>query len=282
MDQEVQVQNEKKVKKPIFKKWWFWVIIVFVVIIIIGAASGKSKDDKPSVSNETTTGAVEKTTTAEEQQDDAQTTEKKTEPAKADYEVGEGIVHVWENSLGSTWISASVPVKNTGSANLYLSSGTLDIEDATGKLITTLKMVSVYPQVLKPGETAYYYEENTLDNAVDQEGLKIIPHLDIDEAKVECVRFDVSETEVKNTDYFGVKVTGRVENTSDEAQNMVYVVAHLFDADGNLITQQFTILDNEIQPGEKIGFETSNLGYSFDAGDVASFEVFAFPIQYQF
>ena len=191
-------------------------------------------------------------------------------------------VKIWQSSIGSTWISAAVPVKNTGTENLYLSSGSIDIEDASGALVKTMSMVSVYPQVLLPGETAYYYEETTLEENISGDGLKALPHVDIEKAKVQCIRYETSEITVKDTDYYGAKVTGRVENTSDKPEKMVYVVANLFDANGNLLSQQLDILDNELQPGEKIGFETSNLGYDVSASDVASYEIFAFPFQYQF
>jgi hypothetical protein len=39
--------DEKKTKKPIYKRWWFWVIVVLVLIIIIAAASGGGKSNVP-------------------------------------------------------------------------------------------------------------------------------------------------------------------------------------------------------------------------------------------
>lgn len=264
---------ETKEKKPIFKKWWFWVIIVVLLIGIISAAGGsKDKPAEPSNNNSNQTSA--------DTENDAKATNK--EETKTAYDLGDGNVRVWQNSIGTNWISVSLPVKNTGSDTLYLSSGTFDIEDASGKLVTTLRMVNVYPQVLLPGETAYYYEENTLDEAVSQDGLKIVPHIEVVKAKIDCIRYDITEVSVKDEAYGGVKVTGRVENTSDEPEDMIYVVANLFDANGDLIAQQFTILTDTLQPGEKIGFETSNLGYDFSASDVADYAVYAFPTQIQF
>ncbi len=263
---------ETKEKKPIFKKWWFWVIIVVVVIGIISAASGGSKKPSKTPDKETSSQGTK-------ENDSGNKESEKTETA---YEVGEGEVRIWTDSIGSTWISAALPVKNTGSDNLFLSSGTLDIEDDSGALVTTLRMVTVYPQVLLPGETAYYYEETTLDESVSQEGLKIVPHIDVKKAKVDCIRYEVTEVQVKDSSYGDVNVTGRVENTSEEAESMIYVVANLYAADGSLLAQQFTILSDELQPGEKIGFETSNLGYSFSAADVANYEIYAFPTQIQF
>ena len=142
-----------------------------------------------------------------------------------------------------------------------------------------MSLVSAYPQVIKPGETAYYFEETILDETAKGD-LKVVPHVKAEKAKVECVRLDVSELSVKDEEYMGAKVMGRVENTSSETQSMVYVVANLFDKDNKLIGQQFTII-NQITPGEKLGFNTSSLTFEVKASDVASYDVYAFPYQYQ-
>ncbi|MBS7360668.1 MAG: hypothetical protein KIG53_08695, partial [Oscillospiraceae bacterium] len=52
---ENQVVEQKKTKKPIFKKWWFWVIIVLVVLVI-ALCSGDSGDaNDTGANNEDTT-----------------------------------------------------------------------------------------------------------------------------------------------------------------------------------------------------------------------------------
>lgn len=61
---ENQVVEQKKTKKPIFKKWWFWVIIVLVVLVI-ALCSGDSGDaNDTGVNNEDTTSGnkIEATT----------------------------------------------------------------------------------------------------------------------------------------------------------------------------------------------------------------------------
>ena len=267
---------EQKAKKPIFKKWWFWLIIAVVVIGII-AASGGSKDKKDG--SDDSKAAADATDGNGEPVSDTGADDKSGAEA---YEIGEGEVRLWTNSIGTQWLSAAVPVKNTGEADLYLSSGTLDIENAEGKLIKTLEYVSVYPQVLKPGETAYYYEETTLDEATDGAGFKIVPHLNVSKSKVACIRFTVSEVEIKDETYGGAKVIGRVENTSNETQKLVYVAVNLYDKDGKLLAQQMTTISQDLAAGEKIGFEASNLGFDFNAADVARYEIYAYPHQYQF
>ena len=222
-----------------------------------------------------------KTTTAETAEDEEDYTVTDEPAGTVDYEVGDGAVTVWKDGIGTNWIRAAVPVKNTGADDLFLSSGTIDIEDVAGTLVQTLSLVGVYPQIIKPGETAYYYEETTFDGE-NTEGLRLVPHVNVEKAKVDCIRLDVSEVQMTDTDYSGVKTIGRVTNNTCDTASMVYVVGYFYDAGGNLIGQQFTILMNDLPDGEKIGFEMSSFMTDFTTADIASYEMFAFPYQYQF
>ena len=262
-------------KKPVYKQWWFWLIAAVLVVAVASAAGGrKTEKGTPAAAGEGTaaesaaSGAAVPTESG-----------KKTEA----YELGEGIVRLHTDSIGSQWIRIAVPVRNTGETDLYLSSASLDLENPDGSLARSFTMVSAYPQVLKPGETAYYYENTTTDGTLPEEGLKVVPHPQIKASRVECVRLETSEVEVRNGQYGSVNVVGRVENTTEKEQALVYIVANLFDSDGNFIEQQFTILQNKLQPGEKIGFELTALGSSLSsASEVDRWEIYAFPQQMQF
>lgn len=260
-----------------------WLCVGLVLTLFSAMALGSSSDSESENKGETSsiTGKVDSVSaTAEENSSnsDSENAEKSSEPK---YEVGEGIITTWTNSIGSTWIRVAIPVTNTGDVNLYLSSGSIDIENSSGSLEDTLKLVSAYPQILRPGETAYYFDETSYDGQ-ETTDLKAIPHVDVKKAKVDCIRYSVSDIQIKDTDYFGAKVSGRVENTTDTEDSMIYIVANLFDANGVLIGQQFTILSESLAPGEKIGFETSSLSDNISADQVASYEIFAYPNQYQF
>lgn len=198
------------------------------------------------------------------------------------WEIGEASSVVWTDSIGTTWIQIAVPVTNTGSANLYLNSGTMDLEDETGHLLDSESLVSAYPQVIQPGETAWYYEETTLDAEARQ--ITVVPHVDVDKAKVECIRFEVSDLSLKDETYGGISVTGRVENATADTESMVYVVALLYDANDGLLGQAFTILTDELAAGETIGFSASSFSVpdSVTADSIARYDVYAFPYQFQF
>lgn len=191
----------------------------------------------------------------------------------------------YTNSIGATWVQAIVEITNTGSKNLYLSSGAYDLEDADGDLVAAQTLVSEYPSVLAPGEKGYMYEETTLDEYSGDGELSILPRPDVKEATVDLVRYETSEISVSNDTFGGIKVTGRVENTTAEtADGMVYIVAFFYDANGVPVGSAFTILTEELAAGAKIGFEFTGFSLPDDvtADTVADTVVYAYPLQYQF
>lgn len=200
------------------------------------------------------------------------------------YEITYAKAITYKNSIGTIWIQALFEVENTGTKPLYLSFGAYDLENETGALIKSSSMVSVYPDVIDPGEKAYYYEETTLDNVVDLIELNIIPRPSVEEAKIDNIRFPVTDFSITNTQYGDLKMLGRIENTSDESQTWIYIAAILFDENDVPIGQMFTILTEEIAAGDKIGFEGSSfsLPENITAENIARHEVFAYPLQIQF
>lgn len=199
------------------------------------------------------------------------------------YETTYAQARTYTDSLGTVWVQVIVEIENTGNCDLYLSTGSCDLEDATGKLVKSLSMVSSYPDVLSPGEKGYLYEETMLDEAVDG-ALTVLARPSVEKAKISNTRLATSEVELLTDSIGFLKARGRVENTTDEAQNMVYVVLILKDGEGTPVGLLFTILSEELAPGDKIGFEASGLSLPDDVtvDSVASFEVYAYPMQMQF
>lgn len=205
------------------------------------------------------------------------------EESEARYEITDTTTKTWVNSIGTTWTQTIVEITNTGSSNLYLSSGSYDLEDAEGNLITNRTMVSTYPNVLAPGEKGYMYEETVLDDPVDGE-LIALPRVNVKKAKVDLIRFPVTDVEISDGKYGDLKMIGRVENTSEENESMVYVVAFLYDSKGSCIGQMFTILMDDLKADDKIGFKMSGMSLPDDvtSDSVADYVVFSYPIQFQF
>ena len=203
--------------------------------------------------------------------------------AGAQWEVGQGRALTYTDSIGSTWVQIMVPVTNTGDRNLYMSSGTMDLEDSSGHLVDSESLVPFFPEVLAPGETGWYYEETTLDSAVNSE-LSVVPHVDIKEAKVDCIRYEASDIAFTDEKFGGLKATGRVTNSTAEDGSLVHVVVFLFDAEENLVGQTYTILDGNLKAGESMGFSTSTFGTNdaVNVDTVTSYRLFAYPEQFQF
>ncbi len=231
-------------------------------------SGGESK--KPDAPSEAVNASVEPEAT-KEQKDDAA------------HEITYTNVRTYTDSIGTTWAQVIVEIENIGTSDLYLSSGSYDLEDENGKLIASSTMVSTYPEVISPGEKAYMYEEDMLDNPVEGK-LTVVPRPSVDKAKVDNIRFNVTDVEISESQYGQLKAIGRVENTTQEDQSMVYIALILKDANGVPIGQIFTILTDDLPAGEKIGFEATAMSLPDDvtADVIANYDVFAYPMQMQF
>jgi hypothetical protein len=142
-------------------------------------------------------------------------------------------------------------------------------------------MINAYPDYIKPGETAYYYDETTVD--FDTTGIKVVPHVDVQKTSNEVIRYNISDVSITQDSLSGIKVMGRVENKTSEKGTLVYVAANLFDSNDKLICNCFTILDNDLNVGDKIGFTCSPFAYrNIKPSDVARYEIYAYPTQFNF
>ena len=251
------------------------------------AGTGIDKEQTMNTGSVSETGAVQEQTGQGAGLQEAEQTRQQGAPAGqnagAAWEVGQGRVLTYTDSINTTWAQVSVPVTNTGDRNLYLSSGTMDLEDAGGHLVDSLSLVGFYPQVLAPGETGWYYEETTLDSVPSSE-LTVVPHVDIKEATVECIRYEASDLSFADEEFGGIKATGRITNTTAADGSLVYVVLFLFDSEEKLVGQTFTILDDELKAGDTIGFSTQTFGSNdtINVDTITGYRLFAYPEQFQF
>ena len=265
------------------KKKIIVVLMVFALCIgVLAACGGGSNSGSNGGSNGGSSGSSDNNSSNEAKPTEENKEEPKEEPKdkdKVEWAVGDPIFNLWTDSIGSQWIQVMVPVSNTGSTNLYFESATLDIEDESGHLIDTLDYLSFYPEVLQPGETGWVYEETTFEG--DSEPENIIHHLSFSKAKVECIRFEVSDTDIKEDSFGDIEVTGRVENKTDKDETFVNVVALFYDAGGMLIGTAFDYID--VKAGEKIGFSASTFSMpdSVTLDAIAEYVVLAYPTQFQ-
>lgn len=213
-------------------------------------------------------------------------TNKPTEPVrtpKSSYDIGKGTIVLYHNSLDYVKTIIGIPIYNSGETNLYLSSASLDLKDESGHLVDSMKYVSFYPQVLKPGETAWGFKEDSMSQEPESE-LTITPHLDVKAATVPSTRYDVSDITISNDKFLGVEVTGQVKNTTSKKADNVNVIILLFDQNDNLISALTTTIDGTILPGESRGFSTSSFTTydGLNAENIKDYIVYAYPYQYQF
>ena len=207
-----------------------------------------------------------------------------TKKDEKSYEITYQNVRTYTNSIGTTYAQVIVEIENTGTTDLYLSTGSYDLEDENGKLVTSNSMVSTYPDVISPGEKGYMYEDDMLDEPVNGP-LTLLPRPNVKKSKVDNLRYTVTDVELITDKFDNLRAKGRVENqTSADTDGMIYIVLILKDTNGTPIGQMFTILTEDLASGDKIGFEVSGMGLPDDitVDSVAGYEVFAYPMQLQF
>lgn len=267
------------------KKLLSILVVMAVCVSLTACGGGPSNVDSSTKETSKENDSVQADAPREEPIEEEPEQTKAEEQKGESYEITYQNVRTWIDSIGVTWAQVIVEITNAGSENLYLSSGSFDLEDADGNLVTSKSLVSTYPNVLAPGEKGYMYEETVLENYSGDGDLTLSARPDVEKAKVDLIRYETTDVTVSDKEFGGVGVMGRVENTTDEAADgMVYIVAFFYDESGVPIGSAFTILSEDLEPGSKIGFEFTGFSLPDDitADAVASTTVYAYPLQYQF
>lgn len=261
-------------------------LLAMLLVAALALSACSSSPSSSETSSENASDTSQSSSAADETSEDEPSAEEssKDEASAEAYEVTYSHATSYKDSIGTVWMQAIVEIENTGSSDLFLSTGNMDIEDANGKLITSRTMVSCYPNVISPGEKGYYYESTTLNDLDEAIDLVVIPRPDIKAAKVDKITLNISEDELANKTYGGLSLKGRIENPTSEEQKLVYIAAVLFDAQDVPIGLMFTIITDPIKAGDKIGFEMSSSALPSDVtlDRVARYEIFAYPTQFQF
>ena len=206
------------------------------------------------------------------------------ETPKVAYEITYSNFRLYKNSIGTVWGQTIVEFENTGTSDLYLSAGSYDIETADGSLAAAKTLVSEYPSVLKPGERGYMYEETTFEDLEVDSEYTLIPRINAEAAKVDCIEFEITDFQLKNDTFSDLSAVGRVTNTSDEEQSWIYIIAVLKNSEGTPIGILSDIVTETLAPSDKIGFEMSAWMLPDDVtlDSVADCSLFAYPNQFQF
>lgn len=206
------------------------------------------------------------------------------EKARYEYSLDETTVEIYtyKPTYGDAidYIRLVTPIKNTGNRNIYCGSCTYDIEDSSGNVLQSIDSVSCEPNIIKPGETTYYYEEIKYTGSV-KEGIKAIPHPTVKKARNQnCVRYDVSNVSFKNDDSYGLEAVGKITNNTSASSSWAIVAIHVFDKNDNFVVTLHTNITKEISSDETISFNVSSLDMyrhkDFTADDVGRYEAIAY------
>lgn len=213
------------------------------------------------------------------------TTDSDTEnESEIQYEISYKNVASWINSIGTMRIQVIAEITNTGTTPIYLSSSSYDLEDSNGQIISSKQYISTYPNVIKAGEKGYLYDETSLDNIVYGQ-INVVPRISTKKATVPCIRYEASEISISDTPYYGPKIVGRITNSTDKDEDgLIYVVAILYNNSNIPIGVLTDVITDDFPKGTKIGFEATSLSLpdSITSTSIASYKIYAYPVQFQF
>lgn len=198
---------------------------------------------------------------------------------KIDYEIIDTTFYTYEDSIGGNNFYFSAEIKNTGNCNLYLGICKLDLEDASGHLLQTSDEVLRCQDVIRPGETGYYFnifgDINKDINVDDIE--RCNSTFDIQKTTHEPINYNVSDTSIIEDNTLSIaKCIGRITNNTDKYASIIDIYIIFYDNNGKVIG---ATLDNIVglASGETQSFETSTYfmsgNISFD--DIADYKVIA-------
>ncbi|MBQ8121339.1 MAG: hypothetical protein IJ172_11275 [Ruminococcus sp.] len=204
------------------------------------------------VGQTTTTSAVAQTTT----------TTTTAEAAKAEYKITDQSFHYYQNSIGNYEYYGIIEITNTGSSNLYLGDCKFNLEDNNGHLLQVDDFVSTCPDIIAPGEKGYYYNglgSTSISEGVSlANGVKLVPEFEVKVARDAIVDYPVSDTSMTKDEYGGMKIVGRVENTTSEDSSLLYIEALYLDANGKVLAISGVNV-TELKANSKTGFEIDSM-----------------------
>ena len=242
--------------------------------ILIASLAMLASCDITGAKEETKT-KTERITTTPRIVDTTSTTPKK----EMKYEVMNPEIFFWEDSIHQRRVKIAVPIKNTGTMDLYLDDCQIDLETEAHELLDTIGYIGGYPDYIKPGEVGYYYKETIVD--FKEENVLALVHENIEKASNSVIRYNISDVAIKEEKYFGIEITGRVENNTSKDETIVMITANLYDSNDKLLCNCQTYLSNGLKSNEKIGFSLSPFAYrSLSPSDIARYEIYAYPKQY--
>lgn len=191
-------------------------------------------------------------------------------------------LEVYTNALNSVCATYVAEIKNTGTCTIgFTSDASIDIENASGSLVTTKQYISIHPDVIAPGESAYITTQvynDMLDGKVEAAELAqaIFHFAYAKNADYTPMPISVSDISISEK-YSSISVTARLENTGSETITSPWVVIPVRDASGTLVSALFTIGD-DLAAGAQRGIEQTDVS-GLSVNDCTGFTATVIPFE---
>lgn len=160
------------------------------------------------------------------------------------------------------YVIFAAEIKNTGSCDLiFATDSSVDFLSADGTLVYTENYISIQPDVVAPGESAYVSVcTNGVLNVSDQSKIaSCVLHAYYDSLRTDYQKPDVSFSDITVNDIYGYpSVIAQAENSTSDFQD-VFVATAVFDESGVIVDVQIGGIS--IAPGEEKGFSQSGIAY---------------------
>lgn len=187
------------------------------------------------------------------------------------------------DGLGIVWLQTIIEITNIGSMDMHLFSGGYDLEDTEGNHVASRSMVACYPDVISPGEKAYYYENVPIEDVDAGTELVVIPNPEYAQAEVPITRFETPDFELHEDELSGLQMIGSVKNTSNEKTDTTCVACVLYDSKELPIGLIVAPISEPLAAGDTADFEAGAgfLPDEISIDTVADTVVYAYPVQNQ-
>ena len=236
------------------KVGWFIVgTLLGTLALIVIIASFNKKSDVPKDESPKSTGSST---------ENVKTTELAPKDDNASYEITSQHSTYYKDGEDYKYFGI-IEITNTGNCNLKLNSGQFSLEDNNGHLLQVDTMVNRCPDIIAPGEKGYYFTgygtgAATINPGVSLDnGLNLKAEYKIEKSNQTYTDFDVSDLDLKENEFDGVAVTGRLYNASEIDYGGYYVTDIFFDKTGKAIYAQGT--NTEVHSKATTNFEINTL-----------------------
>lgn len=191
------------------------------------------------------------------------------------------------NSFGSLCITGVVAIRNMGDVTLYLDDSAFNLSDENGIYVVQHNFANATPRFIEPGETGYLWADGAIvDSDVDAHiNYTFEPDVNVTYAEVTPIKYQVSDVEFTTDSTFQIKMTCKVNKAEADDYDSLNCEAVLFDKAGHVLGVVSGKYDGVTEAGD---YEATAVGFFMDSlretncsiDDIDHYEVFAYPIQY--